>query len=173
MRPTRTTSLPSAASTPRAATAALAALLALSALPAATAGAPPSQPAPPRAASSTGQAGQAPPAPPERFEEKVLVREIETVVEIPESMRESRRKALGPQDFQVTEDGRFRQVVKASPVMAGEAGPWQLVIYVDRVLAEPETVFVTANALAQRAAQLTALGTVALAVADPAPRSRR
>jgi hypothetical protein len=155
-------------------TAALAALLALSALgawPAATAAAtPPSQPAAPRPASPAGQAGQAPAAAPDRFEEKVLVREIEAVVELPDPLRESRRKALGPQDFQVTEDGRFRQVVKASPVMAGEAGPWQLVIYVDRVLAEPETVFVTANALAQRAAQLTALGTVALVVADPAPR---
>jgi len=179
----RTTSMPSAASTwsagGRAPIAALAALLVLGALgawPAATAAAPPAQPAAPRAGSlagaagATGQAGQASPAPPERFEEKVLVREIEAVVELPESLRESRRKALGPQDFQVTEDGRFRQVVKASPVMAGEAGPWQLVIYVDRVLAEPETVFVTANALAQRSAQLTALGTVALVVADPAPR---
>jgi hypothetical protein len=166
-------SIVSAASTPRAASAALAALLALSAWAVATAAAAPSQPAAPRAASQAGQAGQASPAsgaPPERFEERVLVREIEAVVEIPESLRESRRKALGPQDFQVTEDGRFRQVVKASPVMAGEAGPWQLVIYVDRVLAEPETVFVTANALAQRAAQLTALGTVALVIADPAPR---
>jgi len=152
-------------------TAALAALLALSAWPVATAAAPPpSRPAAPRAASPTGQAGQASPAPPERFEENVLVREIEAVVELPGSLRESRRKALGPQDFQVTEDGRFRQVVKASPVMTGEAGPWQLVIYVDRVLAEPETVFVTANALAQQAAQLTDLGTVALVVADPAPR---
>jgi hypothetical protein len=167
-------SMASAASPARAATTvALAALLALSIWAAATAAAAPAQPAAPRAVSQAGQAGQASPAPgapPERFEEKVLVREIEAVVEVPESMRESRRKALGPQDFQVTEDGRFRQVVKASPVMAGEAGPWQLVIYVDRVLAEPETVFVTANALAQRAAQLTALGTVALVVADPAPR---
>jgi hypothetical protein len=111
-----------------------------------------------------------PPAAPESFAERVLVREVEVVVELPESLRESRRKSLGPQDFQVTEDGRFRQVVKASPVMAGETGPWQVVIYVDRVLAEPETVFATANALAQRSAQLTALGTVALVVADPAPR---
>jgi hypothetical protein len=155
------------------AVAGLAALLALTAWPVATAAPPPSQPAAPRAGASAGAAGPAgaaSAAPPETFVEKVLVREIEVVVELPESLRESRRKALGPQDFQVTEDGRFRQVVKASPVMAGEAGPWQLVIYVDRVLAEPETVFVTANALAQRSAQLTALGTVALVVADPAPR---
>jgi hypothetical protein len=126
------------------------------------AGAPPSRPATaPRAAA---------PQPPETFSEKVLVREIEVVVELPESLRESRRKALGPQDFLVTEDGRLRQVVKASPVAAGESAPWQVVIYVDRVLADPETVFFTANALAKRAAELTALGTVALVVADPAPR---
>lgn len=147
--------------------AALAALLALTARPIAAAAPPPAQPAAPRAASPAVPAAS---APPETFAEKVLVREIEVVVEVPDSLRESRRKALRPQDFQVTEDGRFRQVVKASPVMAGEAAPWQLVIYVDRVLAEPETVFVTANALAQRSAQLTALGTVALVVADPAPR---
>lgn len=162
-----------AASTRSAAIAALAALLVLGAWPAATAAAPPRQTAAPQAGSpagAAGQAGQASPASPERFEENVVVREIEAIVELPETMRESRRKGLGPQDFQVTEDGRFRQVVKASPVMAGETGPWQLVIYVDRVLAEPETIFFTANALAQRAAQLTALGTVALVVADPAPR---
>jgi hypothetical protein len=144
-----------------AAGAALAGLAALSGLPAATAAPPSRRPAAPRAAN---------PPPPDTFAEKVLVREIEVVVELPESLRESRRKALGPQDFQVTEDGRLRQVVKASPVNAGDAGPWQLVIYVDRVLADPETVFFTVNSLAQRAAQLTGLGTIALVVADPAPR---
>jgi hypothetical protein len=154
-----------------AATAALAALLALAAWPSAKAApAPPQRPAAPRAASPGAPGAPVSPASPETFAENIRVREIEVVVELPESLREGRRKVLGPQDFQVTEDGRFRQVVKASPVMAGEAGPWQLVIYVDRVLAEPETVFVTANALAQRTEQLTALGTVALVVADPAPR---
>jgi len=130
---------------------------------------PPSPPGPARAAAPRAPRTAAP-QPPESFAEKVLVREIETVVELPESLRESRRKALGPQDFQVIEDGRFRQVVKASPIGAGEAGPWQLLIYVDRVLADADTVFFTANSLAQRAAQLTGLGTVALVIADPAPR---
>jgi hypothetical protein len=110
------------------------------------------------------------PQPPESFAERVVVREIEVVVELPDTLRESRRKSLAPQDFQVVEDGRFRQVVKAAPVAAGEAGAWQLVIYCDRVLADADTVFSTANALAQRAEQLTSLGTVALVVADPAPR---
>jgi len=176
VRPPSTSPHPRLARGPRAAlafaaTAALAALLALAAWPSAKAApAPPQRPAAPRAASPGAPGVPASPASPETFAENIRVREIEVVVELPESLREGRRKALGPQDFQVTEDGRFRQVVKASPVMAGEAGPWQVVIYVDRVLAEPETVFVTANALAQRSAQLTALGTVALVVADPAPR---
>src|ERR1700687_4352054 len=159
MKPTRTTSTttnatsatagqPAGASAPAgsrpglaslAATAALVTLIALAALPIASAAAPPQKPQPsptPRAA--------APPAS-ESFPERVLVREIEVVVELPDSLRESRRKSLGPQDFQVTEDGRFRQVVKASPVMAGEAGPWQGVIYVDPVLAEPQTRFYHAH----------------------------
>jgi hypothetical protein len=134
----------------------------------------PSPAAPPRRpGGAPGRPGAAAPgaAPaPESFAEKVVVREIEVVVELPESLRASRRKSLGPQDFQVVEDGRFRQVVKAAPVTAGEAESWQLVIYCDRVLADPETMFATANALAQRAEQLTSLGTVALVVADPAPR---
>src|SRR6202158_275427 len=184
MKPTRTTSTttnatsatagqPAGASAPAgsrpglaslAATAALVTLIALAAFPTPGAPAPPQKPQPP----PTPRAA-APPAS-ESFPERVLVREIEVVVELPDSLRESRRKSLGPQDFQVTEDGRFRQVVEASPVMAGGAGPWQGEVFSRRVLAEPETVFYTANALAQRSAQLTALGTVALVVADPAPR---
>jgi hypothetical protein len=108
-------------------------------------------------------------AQPEPFAEKVLVREIEVVVELPDPVRESRRKSLGPQDFQVLEDGGFRQLSKASPV-AAEAGAWQVVLYFDRVLADAETVFFTANQLAQHAAQLTGLGAVEVVVADPQPR---
>jgi hypothetical protein len=132
--------------------------------------APPRRPGAPPGRPGAAAPGAAPAQAPESFAEKVVVREIEVVVELPESLRGSRRKSLAPQDFQVVEDGRFRQVVKAAPVTAGEAGAWQLVIYCDRVLADPETVFATANALAQRAEQLTSLGTVALVVADPAPR---
>jgi hypothetical protein len=106
----------------------------------------------------------------EGFGEKVLVREIEVVVELPEKLRESRRRALGPQDFQVLEDGVSRQVVKASPVTAGDAAPWRVVLYFDRVLGNPDTVYFTANSLAQRAAELTGLGSVDVVVADPRPR---
>jgi hypothetical protein len=154
-------------SAPRGARCALAALLAL--LPLATIAAAPAPPRPP--ASSTGAppaaAGQ---APPDTFAEKVLVREIEVVVELPASLRESRRRALGPQDFQVLEDGNFRQVVKASAVAATDSAPWRLVLYFDRVLADADTVFFTANSLAQQAARLTGLGTVDVVVADPRPR---
>jgi hypothetical protein len=133
----------------------------------------------PRTSVVWGQAPTGAPPPPanaagaprsEGFGEKVLVREIEVVVELPASVHESRRRSLGPQDFQVLEDGTSRQVVKASPVNAGEASPWQVVLYFDRVLADPETVFFSANSLAQRAAQLTDLGGVDMVVADPAPR---
>jgi hypothetical protein len=147
---------------------ALFALFALLALAAVTAAAPPppsaAGPARKDAAAAAGQAK------PETYAEKVLVREIEVVVELPESLRESRRKALGPQDFQVLEDGNFRQVVKASPVAAAEPAPWHLVLYFDRVLADPDTVFFTANTLAQQAARLTALGAVDVVIADPQPR---
>jgi hypothetical protein len=158
--------LAAAAALPALAQIVLAALAPIAAAPAAEA-APPPRPA---TAAPARPAAPAPPQPPETFAEKVMVREIEVVVELPDTLRASRRKSLGPQDFQVVEDGRFRQVVKAAPVAAGEAGSWQLVIYCDRVLADPDTVFSTANALAQRAEQLTSLGTVALVVADPAPR---
>jgi hypothetical protein len=124
-------------------------------------------PAPEPPASAPGAAG-APRS--EGFGEKVLVREIEVIVELPESLREGRRKSLGPQDFQIQEDGVARQVVKASPVAASEAAPWRMVLYFDRVLANPDTVYFTANSLAQRADQLTALGGVDVVVADPQPR---
>jgi hypothetical protein len=138
------------------------AAFAAGAAPSRAANAPPKPAARPPAAAGQGQ--------PETFEEKVLVREIEVIVELPDTLRGSRRKALGPQDFQVLEDGRFRQVEKASPVAAGEAGAWRLVLYFDRVLADPETVFFTANTLAQQAAKLTGLGSVDLVIADPQPR---
>lgn len=104
----------------------------------------------------------------EGFGERVLVREIEVVVELPDSV--PNRKSLGPQSFQVLEDGSLRQVVKATPVTAGDPAPWQVVLYFDRVLARPATVFFTANSLAQHADQLTALGSVDVVVADPRRR---
>jgi hypothetical protein len=104
------------------------------------------------------------------FAERVVVREVEAVVELPETIHESRRKALGPKDFQVLEDGSLREVVKVAAVIAADPAPWHMVLYFDRVLADPATVFFTANTLAQRAAQLTSLGTVDVVVADPQPR---
>jgi hypothetical protein len=153
-----------AALAPLAACAGFAALAALASLGGAVAAAP----AAPRTAAAPPAATAE--ARPETFAEKVLVREIEVVAELPDSLRESRRRSLGPQDFQVLEDGHFRQVVKASAIAAGEAGPWHLVLYFDRVLAGADTVFFTANALAQQSAQLTGLGSVDLVIADPQPR---
>lgn len=133
------------------------------------AAAPGPQPAPQAAPAAPDAAGQ---ASTQNFAEKVLVREIEVIVEIPTTLRESRRKELGTRDFQVQEDGVFRQVVKASPVAsAGDPSPWRLVLYFDRVLADPATIFVTANALARHAGHLAALGEVDVVVADPLPHS--
>jgi hypothetical protein len=113
-------------------------------------GAAASSSAPARAAAPppAPQAAAAPSTPtdPEKqegFSERVVVREIEVVVELPASLHESRRKALLPQEFQVLEDGTFRQVVKAGPVASGDAAPWHVVLYFDRVLASPATIFFT------------------------------
>jgi hypothetical protein len=137
---------------------------------AAQAAAPP--PAPRTAPAPTGSAAGAATdrEKQEGFSERVVVREIEVVVELPASLHESRRKSLLPQEFQVLEDGTFRQVVKAGPVGSVDAAPWHVVLYFDRVLASPATIFFTANSLAQQAQRLSALGNVDLVIADPEPR---
>jgi hypothetical protein len=135
-----------------------------SAAPAGSAGTPGARPPAGREDKATAQAAA------ESFAERLVVREVEAVVELPESVHESRRKSLGPKDFQVLEDGVLREVVKVAAVTAAEPAPWHLVLYFDRVLADPATVFFTANMLAQRAAQLTSLGSIDVVVADPQPR---
>ncbi|HVT57806.1 MAG TPA: hypothetical protein VHR45_05365 [Thermoanaerobaculia bacterium] len=131
----------------------------------------------------TAAAGIAPPpaggpaaptaTPPETFAEKVLVREIELVVELPPELKAGRREALQAADFVVVEDGVLRRVVKAEPLAGGkgvEPTAWTVVLYLDKVLAGPDTAFLTSLALAERAAQLAALGGVEIVVADPRPR---
>lgn len=130
---------------------------------------PPALPPPsPMAAGRVGPAGSG--AAPPDFAERVVVHEVGVVVELPSPLRRSRLKSLAAQDFVVLEEGGLRTVVRAAPVAAGEAAPWQVVLYFDRVLAKPETVFFTANSLAQHADQLTGLGSVDVVVADPRRR---
>jgi hypothetical protein len=77
---------------------------------------------------------------------------------------------LEPAHILVLEDGKARPVLRLEP-LAATAHPWSLRIYVDCVLAHPDTVFEAAIALAYQAAQLAELGTVEIIVADPDPRT--
>jgi hypothetical protein len=99
------------------------------------------------------------------FQGEIQVREVGLVVEPPEG------GVFQPKDLLVFEDGAPRQVIKTEPLRPeGKTRPWSLVLYVDRVLAAPETVHDAALALSRQARGLTGLGAVEVAVADPEPR---
>ena len=102
-----------------------------------------------------------------RFSDRLTVREREILVDLPEELQ---KKPLKPGDFQVLVDGRPREVTRAEPVSSAGEPPWTIVVYIDRVLASPGTVFYSSLALSQRAAELTRLGTVEVVVADSDPR---
>lgn len=111
----------------------------------------------------------------QRFEERVAVREVELVFELPS------RAAPGPDDLTVIEDGLVRPVTKVGSIEDGtvrsrfrreeafDAPPWTAVVWVDRTLAAPGTVFASTLGLARQAAGLADLGSVEIVVADPAP----
>src|SRR6202035_5762572 len=71
-------------------------------------------------------------------------------------------------DFTVLEDGAPRPVVAVSHP-APTSSPWQLLIYFDRVLVSSRTMRAAAAALAARAGELAALGTVEVVLAEPEP----
>ncbi|HEY9420356.1 MAG TPA: hypothetical protein VIW92_02995, partial [Thermoanaerobaculia bacterium] len=75
-------------------------------------------------------------------------------------------KNLTPQDFSVMEDGVSRPVAGIAPV----SQPWQVVVYVDRILTGSRTLRAAAGVLAESAPELAALGTVEIVVAEPEPR---
>lgn len=113
---------------------------------------------------SARAAGQPPPT----FSDLLSVREREILIDLPDTLEDNRLK---PEDFQVLVDGQPWEVTRAAPLFEEDgAGPWTLLIYVDRTLARPGTVFYSGLALANRARALTSLGTVEVAVAgsDPA-----
>jgi hypothetical protein len=104
-----------------------------------------------------------------RFRGEVRVEEEALVVQPPDRGF-WRSDSVAPADLLVAVDGHLRRVTRAEPL--AEAGrPWTLLVYVDRRLAEPETAFRATLALAKHAAELAALGTVEVVVADPAPRT--
>jgi hypothetical protein len=104
------------------------------------------------------------------FEEKVSVREVELVFELPHLPLSS--GTFGPEDLTVTEDGLVRTVTKVGSIEDGtvrsrfrrdeafDTPPWTAVVWVDRTLASPATVFAATLGLAREASALTDLGTV-------------
>ncbi|HEV7503658.1 MAG TPA: hypothetical protein VGS07_01975 [Thermoanaerobaculia bacterium] len=103
----------------------------------------------------------------QRFSERLTVREREILVDLPDDLQ---KMPLKPGDFQVLVGGQPREVTRAEPVSAADEPPWTIVVYVDRVLASPGTVFYSGLALSHRAAELTRLGSAEVVVADSDPR---
>ncbi|HYO15743.1 MAG TPA: hypothetical protein VE685_21300 [Thermoanaerobaculia bacterium] len=110
-------------------------------------------------------AAQQPQTTPETFSEEVFVRELELVVDPSDALE---RKALRPGDFQVLVDGEPREVTRVETV-AESAAPWTVVVYVDQILAGPQTVFSSTLALAKRAEALTRMGTVEVVTSGSDP----
>jgi hypothetical protein len=116
----------------------------------------------------------------QRFEEKLAVREVELVFELP-SLPLLSTGTFGPEDLTVVEDGQIRTVTKVGSIEDGtvrsrfrreeafDAPPWTAVVWVDKTLASPGTVFASTLGLARQAAGLAELGAVEVVLADPAP----
>ena len=65
-------------------------------------------------------------------------------------------RTLQAGDLTVAEDGQPHPVTALTPL----PGPWRIVIYVDRILTGSRTLRTAAGSLAERAAELAALGPV-------------
>lgn len=110
--------------------------------------------------------------PPETFTEEMEVREIGLVVELPESVSRLRELVLDAGDLLVSVDGRLQPASRLLPLgsFRNDRTDWSVAIYVDEVLAPPDTVFYAALALAKRAERLADMGDVEVAVAAPGTR---
>jgi hypothetical protein len=106
------------------------------------------------------------PQKPGTFSEEMEVREIGLVVEMPESFSLLREMLIDPGDVLVSVDGVLRPATRLSSEAPRD---WTVAVYVDEVLAPPETVFKATLALAKRAERLAGLGPVEVIVADPGP----
>ncbi|HEX9669486.1 MAG TPA: hypothetical protein VGC93_08385 [Thermoanaerobaculia bacterium] len=104
------------------------------------------------------------------FTGEVQVQELGLVFEPPPRRALLEVPSFAPGDLLVQEDGLLRRVTRVDD--EGEtAGGWSLVVWIDRTLAGPETLFAAPLALAKEARRLAALGTVEVVVADPGPRT--
>jgi hypothetical protein len=107
----------------------------------------------------------------QRFEEKLAVREVELVFEPPNRPLLSSGD-LAPRDLLVIEDGLVRPITKVGSIEDGtvhSSSSYTAVVWVDKTLASPGTVFASTLGLAKQAAGLAGLGPVEVVVADPAP----
>ena len=119
------------------------------------------------AAAATALPAQEPPPPDRTFTDEIDVAESSVVVELPRLGKVSPSE-FEPDDFIVEVDGRRRRVVGVSALDL-KSNPRPVLVYVDSVLSKPETVRVSAEALARQARPLTALGPVEIVVDDGLP----
>ena len=119
------------------------------------------------AAAATALPAQEPPPADRTFTDEIDVAESSVVVELPRLGKVSPEE-FETGDFVVEVGGRRRRVVGVSALDL-KANPRPVLVYVDAVLAKPETVRVGAEALARQARPLTALGPVEIVVDGGAP----
>ncbi|MCB1057159.1 MAG: VWA domain-containing protein [Acidobacteria bacterium] len=100
------------------------------------------------------------PVPEPRTEHRLTVALATTGGEVPDD--------LGPKDFAFEVGGEPESL--DAVISAADAGPWQVVVYLDAALANADEVRRAATALADSAARLAALGSVTIVRAAPEPQ---
>ncbi len=112
-------------------------------------------------------ASSAQPPPDRTFADAVEVAESSVVIELPR-LRGVKPSDFEPGDFVVEVAGERRRVTGVSG-LDPKANPRPVLVYVDAVLARPETVRLGVEALARQAKRLAALGPVVVVVDDGVP----
>ncbi len=115
-------------------------------------------------AAATGLPAQPPPD--RTFTDAVEVTESSVVIELPR-LRNARPSDFESGDFVVEVAGERRGVTGVS-ALEPKTNPRPVLVYVDAVLAKPETVRLGTEALARHARQLVALGPVEIVLHDGA-----
>ncbi len=93
-------------------------------------------------------------------------RQVDLAIEIHDSKGGVPSQPPAAADLTVLENGEPRRVVSIERL--GQT-PWRFVVYVDRVLASSRTLRSSMGALSAHSAELAALGTVEVVVAEPEP----